>query len=390
MISELKKSGVEIPREVSSRDNTSIDSDRKITNSAPRSSEIKKSKKHLYKEPNTINSNNSNISNPTTLKVSTPHTMASTERSSANKDKVITKERTSDAQQGQLSTGVTPDAYLVNNVISLHDGTKSDRQEKALHTFATTISSDSAATVNKDSVFVKREETTSKTDTTSEENKVTHSSRISVLLSFSPDFSSNGLKRLTTPGEALGLTAYYRIAKNFSVLGGIIGSNKKYLGYGKEYKPNESHYWSKHTNGVLPEEIHGSCYMIEIPLGLQYTMLNMKRSRLLVSGMLSSYIMYNESYSYSFENENPGAAQGWKSTKTTSYPFSIAGASVSYERDVSNHFAIGLSPYLKIPLRDMGSWTSMKLYTFGAAFTVRYTLRKKKLPDRPILQQRSD
>jgi len=202
----------------------------------------------------------------------------------------------------------------------------------------------------------------------------------SIVLSLAPDFSSNDLQHLTSPGEAFGVAGYYRITPRLNVFAGVIGSNKKYVSYGKEYKPKEDHYWSKHTNGVLPTEIDGSCFMLEIPVGVQYTALSMKKNRLLVSGMLSNYTMFNESYTYVFPAENPGAAQGWKSKKTTSYPFSVAGLSVSFEHDLSSRLAIGFSPYMKIPLRDMGTWTTMKLYTVGAALTLRYTFQKSKIP----------
>ena len=211
----------------------------------------------------------------------------------------------------------------------------------------------------------------------------------SVLLSLAPDFSSNDFQHLTSPGEAVGITGYYRITPRLNVFAGVIGSNKKYVSYGKEYKPKEDHYWSKHTNGVLPTEIDGSCFMLEIPLGIQYTVLNMKKNRVLVSSMLSNYTMFNESYAYVFPTENPGAAQGWKSKKTTSYPFSVAGVSVSFEHNVSPRLAIGFSPYMKIPLRDMGTWTTMKLYTVGAALTLRYTFQKSKIPITPPVE-RSD
>lgn len=246
------------------------------------------------------------------------------------------------------------------------------------------VKTDSIATANSPQEMI------SKTDSISNDRSSLLPSRWSVLFSFSPDFSSNGLKRLTTPGEAFGITGYYRITRAFNVSLGVIGSNKKYLSYGKEYKPNEDHYWSKHTNGVLPDEIQGSCTMLEIPIGVQYTVANMKKSRLLVAGMLSSYIMFNESYHYTFENENPGAVQSWKSKTNTRYPFSIAGISASYERTVSTRIAIGISPYLKIPLREIGTWANMKLYSLGAAVTIRYIPQKRKLPDRPILQHGSD
>jgi len=226
----------------------------------------------------------------------------------------------------------------------------------------------------------KKDSTTTSADHAGVPPEQVQYARWSILLSLAPDFSSNDFQHLTSPGEAFGLTGYYRIKPRLNVFAGVIGSNKKYVSYGKEYKPTEDHYWSKHTNGVLPTEIDGSCFMLEIPVGIQYTAVSMKKNRVLVSGMLSNYTMFNESYDYVFQTDNPGAAQGWKSKKTTSYPFSVAGISASFEHDLSSRLAIGFSPYMKIPLRDMGTWTTMKLYTVGAALTLRYTFQKFQIP----------
>lgn len=220
--------------------------------------------------------------------------------------------------------------------------------------------------------------TTVPIDSSREGDKTTQPSRWSILLSLAPDFSSNSFQHTTSPGEAVGVSVYYRIATRLNVFVGVIGSNKKYVSYGKEYKPKEDHYWAKHTNGMLPTEIDGSCFMLEIPVGIQYEAVRTKSSRVLVSGMVSNYTMFNESYAYVFPTENPGAAQGWKSKKTTSYPFSVIGASVSFEHDLSSRLAVGFSPYLKIPLRDMGTWTTMRLYSVGAALTFRYHFQTNK------------
>jgi len=215
-------------------------------------------------------------------------------------------------------------------------------------------------------------------DSSDRSSRMQQGGRWSILLSLAPDFSSNSFQHTTNPGEAVGISVYYRLAARLNVFVGVIGSNKKYVSYGKEYKPKEDHYWAKHTNGMVPTEIDGSCFMLEIPVGIQYDVVRAKRNRVLVSGMLSNYTMFNESYTYVFPSENPGAAQGWKSKKTTNYPFSVIGASATFEHVLSSRVAIGFSPYVKIPLHDMGTWTTMRLYSVGAALTLRYHFQPNK------------
>jgi hypothetical protein len=38
--------------------------------------------------------------------------------------------------------------------------------------------------------------------------------------------------------------------------------------------------------------------------------------------------------------------------------------------------AVGIEPYIKIPLRDIG-WSNLKLFSVGASITVRYRILNK-------------
>ncbi|HEV8515656.1 MAG TPA: hypothetical protein VGQ59_20370 [Cyclobacteriaceae bacterium] len=209
-------------------------------------------------------------------------------------------------------------------------------------------------------------------------------SRWNVMLSLSPDFSTTDFDKFTTPGGAFGIAAYYAINNKFSISAGVVKSNKFYWDNGNEYKPNQTGYWDKKTNGIVPTKIEGSCSVLEIPIGLQYYFLSKKKSKLYIASTFSSYIMFNESYQYTFDAPNPGAAESWNAKKTSYSLFSIANLAVGYERSISNRIMIGVSPYLKIPMSGIGSWANIKLYSTGAAFTLRYQFQKKEKPDRLI------
>lgn len=217
----------------------------------------------------------------------------------------------------------------------------------------------------------------SRADSLSDMHESTYASRWSILLTLSPDFSSTGLRRFTSPGEAWGMLVYYRLNNALSISAGTIKSNKIYQDYGSNYKPNNESFWTKNTNGVTPSEIRGACSVLEIPLGLQYNIWHVKRSDVYVAVGFSSYVMLKESYHYMFSAPNPGATEGWNANKTTYYPFSIANFSVGYERSISRQITIGISSYIKVPITGIGAWANVKLYSMGAAFTVRYNLQKK-------------
>jgi len=88
----------------------------------------------------------------------------------------------------------------------------------------------------------------------------------------------------------------------------------------------------------------------------------MKKSRMFITAGISSYLMLKESYHFTFENPNPGSKADWNSTGTSRFLFSIASISASYERDILPNVAIGIEPYVKIPVTGVG-WSGLKLFS---------------------------
>lgn len=202
------------------------------------------------------------------------------------------------------------------------------------------------------------------------------SPRLSLLLSIAPDFSTVAFDYYTDPGRAIGLTLHYHVARSWSLSAGAVLSRKKYVGDGEDYTPPKG-YWRNNTNGIIPETIDGTCNVLEIPLMVQYTILNKGKNRLFVGAGASSYIMLDESYKYNFEYPNPGAKQGWNTDKESAMFFNVINVTAGFERRIFPGFMMGIEPYLKIPLEGIG-WSDMKLYSAGASLTVRYIILNQK------------
>ena len=200
-------------------------------------------------------------------------------------------------------------------------------------------------------------------------------SRWNLAIVVAPDFSTTALSRYTAPGGAYGILFGYRILNRLTASTGILRSTKKYEGYGAEYKPPAG-YWQRRTNGVIPDYIKGICEIVEIPVVFQYDLKQSDKFRVFISGGVSSYLMLSEKYAYTFENPNPGAAKGWSSPNSTSYFMSIGHLSAAYERQLTQRLAIGVEPFLKIPLAEIG-WSNIDLFTTGAYLNLRYRILKK-------------
>ena len=210
-----------------------------------------------------------------------------------------------------------------------------------------------------------------------ETSKSKPNSRWSVGFVIAPEFSTTKLTSYSSPGDSYGLRIGYQLSKRISVNTGLIRSQKKYEGSGEGYKPRNPAYWQIRTNGVVPEEIFSKCLVYELPLGLQFDAIQTAKSRVFVSTAISSYFMISQAYDYTFQSPNPGADTGWRSRGSESYWFSVGMVSAGYERYITRSFAIGIEPYLKVSLSEIG-WPNIKLYSTGAYVTLRYKFMSRR------------
>jgi hypothetical protein len=202
------------------------------------------------------------------------------------------------------------------------------------------------------------------------------SPRLSLLLSFAPDFSTVAFDYYTDPGQSFGLMVNYHVKRSWSFSAGMVKSFKKYIGDGDDYTPPND-YWRNNTNGIIPETVNGSCNVLEIPIMVQYTVADKGKNRFLVGAGASSYIMLNQAYKYNFDQPNPGAKQGWSSHKTSTLFFNVINVTAGFEHRIFPGFMMGIEPYLKIPIEGIG-WSDLKLYSVGASFTLRYIILNQK------------
>ena len=210
-----------------------------------------------------------------------------------------------------------------------------------------------------------------------EKPKVRPAARWSIGVIFAPEFSTTSLSRYSTPGESIGLRIGYQVSNRFNMSTGIIRSMKKYEDNGDVYQLSNPAYWQFRTNGVVPAAIDSKCLVYEVPLAIQFDAIQTQKSRVFIGTSISNYFMMNQAYDYTFEAPNPGADTGWRSQESESYWFSVGMVSAGYERYINRSLAIGIEPYLKISLADIG-WGNIKLFSTGAYVTLRYKFLNRR------------
>ena len=191
-------------------------------------------------------------------------------------------------------------------------------------------------------------------------------SRFGIRFALSPDINAIENFEYLGFGGSLGLLVEYSLSKRIALQTGIGYSTKKYVGDFEYY-----HAWPDWTKGhpSKPIEVDGRCKVIDIPINVRFNLLQKNNHSWFISSGVSSYIMLNETYTYTY---------AWAPSKTTnwndnsSFYASTLNFSVGFEKKMSKHLSFQAEPYLKMPLKGVGRGL-VNLYSNGVFFSTKYS-----------------
>lgn len=194
---------------------------------------------------------------------------------------------------------------------------------------------------------------------------------ITVTLVAAPDITTVRFKDPDAVSTNAGVLLSVPITRRLSLVTGAVWANKLYQATPADYKPSPD-YWDGKRQ---PDVIAAACRVLDIPVNLQYQVLGWGRNMLSVQAGLSSYLMLNEEYTYTYYY--PGR-EPYRNTRAFSnenrHWFGIQNLSVGYARQLSPAITIGAEPFVKIPLASIGEGR-VKLTSAGVFFTAGFTLR---------------
>jgi hypothetical protein len=160
------------------------------------------------------------------------------------------------------------------------------------------------------------------------------------------------------------------VNNRWSFTTGVVYSDKPYGGTRNDYKVVKT--WSYPMNQV--KRIDANCRVLDIPVNINYTFMDKPKYTLTASVGLSSYLMLKENYSYkrdympdwekSLSNENQ-------------HYLSVLNLGFSYQFPLNNRMSLGIQPFAKIPLRDIG-YGQVKLYSTGVAVQLNFNRFTRK------------
>ena len=183
------------------------------------------------------------------------------------------------------------------------------------------------------------------------------------------DLSSVHLQTAKT-GGSMGLIVGYAFNKKWSIESGLLWDTKRMYDNGDYFNPPGY----TPTSGIKIIAVNGKSSLYEWPVNVKYTIISGKHSLFTTAG-LSSYFMKTENYDYEYvQNNQPGGHNYLSYKNETKNWFSVANFSVGYTHKIGDAGRIRIEPYLKLPLKDLGT-ANMPVMSTGLNIGFTKTLR---------------
>lgn len=174
----------------------------------------------------------------------------------------------------------------------------------------------------------------------------------------------NGVNNLNNAkiGGDFGLLFSMAVTKRWSVSTGAIYGLKLYETDGENYQPPQSDGY-----GHDPLLVNADCRVLDVPLNIDYKLLNFPKTSFSLGTGVSSYFMLSEKYSYQYAY-GPEEKDAVSLKNNSIHWVSVLNLQANLERELSPRISISLRPYLKIPFQDIG-YGRVRLQSFGMALS---------------------
>lgn len=198
----------------------------------------------------------------------------------------------------------------------------------------------------------------------------TNVGKLVLTLLAAPDITNTTSSIGNKVSSNFGLLLSYPLSQKLSVSSGAIYARKLY-----DYGGTGPSVYGK---AGAPWEIDGTCFVLDVPLNLNYQVLKKKNISISVNSGLSSYFMLKEKYKYSYAE--PGGnlnVSGIEINNQNQHILGVANFSITFEHKVGRNLSIGLQPFYKVPLTGIGLY-DINLKSKGMAVSISASPFKRK------------
>ena len=153
------------------------------------------------------------------------------------------------------------------------------------------------------------------------------------------------------PGATMGFILGYSFNQKWSIESGLLWDTKRFYDNGKYFNPPGY----TPTNGITIIAVNGKSRLYELPVNVKYTIIPGKHNLFVTTG-ISSYLMRSENYDYEYTQNNlPGGHNYLSYTNETKNWFSVVNLGVGYTHKFAGAGSLRIEPYLKLPLKNLGT-----------------------------------
>jgi cytoskeletal protein RodZ len=182
----------------------------------------------------------------------------------------------------------------------------------------------------------------------------------------SPDINSVKGFSNTKVGTNAGMLLTVGLSKKWSLTTGAIYADKPYM-------TSFSNYATAYQFGTNPASVTASCIVLDIPLNLGYQIYNKGANKFSIGTGLSSYFMLRENYTFNYTNPYPDGPASYNIRNSNKHILGVLNLNVTYQREISSKFGVGVQPYFKLPLTGIG-YGQVNLKSAGVAVGVTWNL----------------
>jgi hypothetical protein len=170
----------------------------------------------------------------------------------------------------------------------------------------------------------------------------------------------NGIDNLNNGqvGGDVGLLLTLGLSKRWSFSTGAVYAKKLYEAGLDDY--GASSYASEN------QMVNADCRVLDIPLNVNYTLIDKGKTTFSLGTGISSYIMLREDYRFDVESYN--GPEDIHLTNENQHWLSVLNLHANYQRQLSPRIGISLQPFMKIPLEDIG-YAKVRLQSLGMAIS---------------------
>ncbi|HEY2348189.1 MAG TPA: hypothetical protein VGH64_04190, partial [Puia sp.] len=118
--------------------------------------------------------------------------------------------------------------------------------------------------------------------------------------------------------------------------------------------------------------INGASNIWELPLTLRFDFAHHNKTKFFANAGMSSYFMMKQTYIYFLHSGQNQLAYKISDNQQVNYWFGVADISAGFEAELGKGFSFQAEPFLKIPLREMGT-ENLKLTSYGFLMTFKYS-----------------